>query len=87
MSNSAFWLERLEKTKTLLEAIDDALLQFATSGAALSVSIDTGQTRTSYTKADLTKLEGMRDRLLNEVSVLEIRTGQRRAGLYARPGW
>lgn len=83
----SYWCERLIKTKALISAIDDALLQFATSGGATSVSIDTGQTRTSYTKADTTKLASMRDHLLNEISVLEIKCGCRRGAHVARPGW
>lgn len=79
------WLkERIEKTKSLIEAYEDALLQ-VTKGAQ-SYTLDSGQTRQSVTK---TTAKELREGITELENRLEELKGRLRGGrvFTGRPGW
>lgn len=79
------WLEaRLEKTKTLIVAYEDAITSLAT-GAVQSYQLDTGQTRQLVTKVHLGALQRTLDSLENRYSTLQLRLGCGRS--HARPAF
>lgn len=82
-----YWEEQIEKTKSLIAAMDQALLEFALDGAKQTASIDTGQSRVSYTRADISSLERVRYRLMVQLQTLEKAAGKGPGGLYLRPGF
>lgn len=49
--------ERLEKIKQIIAAIEDALLAFSTDGLLQSYTLDTGQTRQTVTRAEISSLK------------------------------
>lgn len=63
---------RITKTKALIEAVEDAILQLST-GAVQSYSLDTGQTRQTVTKQQIGSLRMQLTELENRLSVLEAR--------------
>jgi hypothetical protein len=66
------WLEaRVTATKAAIIATEAAIL--ALSGSAQSYTLDTGQTRTVVTKADIASLRLQLNELENRLSVLETR--------------
>lgn len=83
-SISTDWLEeRITKTKALIEAYEDAIL--ALSSGAQSYTLDTGQTRQTVTKAQLSQLSTTLDRLEGRLQrLIDMRCG---AGTYVRPGF
>lgn len=83
-SISTDWLEeRIAKTKALIEAYEDAIL--ALSSGAQSYTLDTGQTRQTVTKAQLSQLSTTLDRLEGRLQrLIDMRCG---AGTYVRPGF
>ena len=72
MSDS-WWNERLNKTKDLVIAYEDVILQITSGGAQNSYWLDTGQTMQKVTRNDLDSLNATLESLLNRVSVLEAR--------------
>jgi hypothetical protein len=77
------WLEaRLAKTKTLIEAYEDAILQLST-GAVQSYQLDTGQTRQSVTKQQLSQLRNTLEGLYALYAALRARLCG--AGVIVRP--
>lgn len=78
------WLiARIEKTKTLIEAYEDAMVALSTG--AQSYSLDTGQTRQTVTKANLSEMRNAVLILENRLATLEARLEG--AGLQAVPGF
>lgn len=79
------WLkERIAAKKALLLAFDAAMTALARG--AQSYSIDTGQTRQTVTKANLTEMRNMIAQLESEISTLQMRLSG--CGRFiARPGW
>lgn len=78
------WLsERLERTKALIVAYEDALE--AISSGAQNYTLDTGQTRQVVTKAQLGSIQLTLQRLETRLATLQ----QRLCGApqYVRPGW
>ena len=67
--NAAYWDARIAKTIALIEVYEDALLAIA--GGAQTYSLDTGQTRTSVTKANLTSMRTTLDALENRLNYQE----------------
>jgi hypothetical protein len=62
------WVQaRITATKDLIVAYESAILALSTAGGAQSYSLDTGQTRQSVTRADLSSmriaLDGLEARL------------------------
>lgn len=83
-SNDTAWLDaRIEATKKLVVAYEDAILALA--GGAQQYSLDTGQTRQSVTKANLSSLRDMLNSLENRLATLEARRCG--AGVRGVPGW
>lgn len=69
--DSVFIEARIAALKTLIVAIEEA--QLAVAGGAIMYSLDTGQTRTSVTKATPGQLQAQLDAALNSLSVWEAR--------------
>lgn len=79
------WLEaRITKTKELIVAYEDAILQLST-GAVQSYSLNTGQTTQSVTKQQLSQIKNTLESLENRLATLEARLGCGRA--YGRPAF
>ena len=79
------WLEaRLAKTKELIEAYEDAILQLST-GAVQSYSLNTGQTQQTVTKQQLSQIKNTLESLENRYATLQARLGCAR--VYARPAF
>ena len=81
--DNAFLDARIARTKTLILAYEDASDALATG--AQSYSIDTGQTRQTVTKPQLSQMKTMLLELENRLSTLCQRRDGR--GLYGRPGF
>jgi hypothetical protein len=70
---TATWLQsRIDKTKTAIEAIEDAILALST-GNLQSYTIDTGQTRQTVTKKDISRLNVELDKLYLRLDWLDAR--------------
>lgn len=82
--SSSYWCERIEIVRQQIAALDAALLEFALDGGKQTVSLDTGQTRVSYTRSDIASMNRTRDSLLNQLAVLEVRTGKS-GSFFGRP--
>lgn len=70
--NNSYLSERITKTKALIEAYEDAMLQLG-SGAVASYVIDTGQTKQSVTKTDLSMINNTLASLYNRLCTMEAR--------------
>lgn len=81
----SYWCERLEVAKQQLAALDQALLEFAQDSGKQTVSIDTGQTRLSWTRSEMGSMRLARESLMSEIATLEIRTGKSSGGFFGRP--
>jgi hypothetical protein len=69
------WLEaRLAKTEELIVAYEDAILALST-GTVQSYSLDTGQTRQTVTKQQLSQIKNTLDSLENRRAVLRAQLG------------
>jgi len=80
---STFLQGRIETTKLTIVAYEDAL--FALGNGVQSYTLDTGQTRQTVTKLDLSALNKTLDSLYNRCATLEARlTG---GAVIVRPGW
>jgi hypothetical protein len=76
---------RIDATKLLIVAYEDAMLAIGTGGVE-SYTLDTGQSRQTVTKFDIDKLNKILDSLYNRCITLELRLnggGQH----IARPGF
>ena len=70
---TATWLQsRIDKTKTTIESIEDAILALST-GKLQSYTIDTGQTRQTVTKKDISRLNVELDKLYLRLDWLDTR--------------
>lgn len=79
------WLEaRITKTKELIEAYEEAILQLST-GAVQSYSLNTGQTQQTVTKQQLSQLKNTLESLENRYATLQARLGCGR--VYGRPAF
>jgi hypothetical protein len=82
--DTAFWEQRLAAKKAALLAYDAALTALA--GGAQSYSLDTGQTRQTVTKANVTEMRNVIKQLESDIATLQ----QRLRGCgsaYVRPSW
>jgi hypothetical protein len=80
-----FLQEQIDKTKALLDAYSDALLQL-TSGGVHKYSLDTGQSVQTVTRLDLSRLQKDYDLLLNRLNMLCHRLNGG-GGVTGIPGW
>lgn len=76
---------RIEATKTLIVAYEDAVSQLS-SGAVQSYSLNTGQTTQNVTRFDVARLNGEIDGLYNRLATLEARLNGSGV-VISRPGW
>lgn len=82
MTDETTWLEeRISKTEALIVAYEDAITAIA--GGAQSYSLDTGQTRQTVTKANLSSLRDVLNSLENRRATLKARLCG--SGVYAGP--
>ena len=70
--DNAFIQDRITATKAQIIAYEDAVLALGTAGIE-SYTLDTGQSRQTVTKLDLTKLQATIDGLYNRCATLEAR--------------
>lgn len=89
-NNLEWYKERYEKTKAIIEAIEDALEQLATDGIK-SYQLNTGQNDTRVTNLDIPDLEARVDSLYNrlnrfceQIAILE---GGNDGNIQAVPAW
>jgi len=87
MYDRKFLAARIDNTKSLIVAYEDAALAFAADASIQSYTIDTGQSRQTVTRADADKVIGKTlDVLNNRLATLQARlTGANT--ITARPGW
>lgn len=81
----AFIKERITATKALIVAYEDAVTALGTQGGVVSYTLDTGQSRQTVTRADISSLNRMLDTLYNRLATFEARLHG--AALTARPAW
>lgn len=72
--DTAFLEQQLASVEALITAYQAALTAFAT-GNVQSYTLDTGQTRQTVTKANLTEMDRQVDRLMNRRAVLRAQLG------------
>lgn len=81
----AFLQARIDKTKELIVAYEDAVLSL-TNGQISQYTLDTGQSRQVVTKLNIATLNNAIDALYNRLVTLEARqTGN--GSLTVGPGW
>lgn len=79
----SFWTDRLTAAQAEYTAVASAIAALD-AGGVQSYTLDTGQTRQTVTKLNLTELRKRLQALLNEISVLEVRCGSSGTS-YGRP--
>lgn len=70
-----FWNERLEKTKELIVAYEDAVLAFKNNGDIQEYRLDTGQQITKVTRANIDVINRELDTLYNRYQIFAMRCG------------
>lgn len=68
-----FIVSRITATKAIITAYEDAITALGTNGGVQSYTLDTGQSRQTVTRADLSSLNNMLDSLYNRLATLEAR--------------
>lgn len=79
-----FLLARIEATEQLITAYEDAILKLTSDGVQ-QYSIDTGQSRQTVTRADLSHLQSQVGGLYNRLATLHARLNS--ASHYAGANW
>lgn len=80
------WIQaRIDKTKLMIEAYEEAIFQLGTNNLA-SYSLDTGQTRMTVTKQSLGSLRLVLGQLEDRLQFLQSKLCGG-AALYVRPGY
>lgn len=82
--DAAYWNERIEKTKAVIELWETAESQLA-SGVQ-SYTIDTGQSRQTVTQANITEVRKYLESLYARLAAFEARVGKCGTTRMA-PGW
>ena len=85
MQDRPYVQERITATKAQITAYEDALLAFGTNGAMQSYTLDTGQSRQTVTRADLSTMNRVLDSLYNRLATLEARLYG--GSVTVRPHW
>lgn len=70
--DNTFLQERITATKAQIVAYESAMLAFGTSNIQ-SYTLDTGQSRQTVTRAELSQLQNTLDGLYNQLVVMEAR--------------
>ena len=81
-----FLQDRIDKTKLLIAAWEDALQALGDETGIQSYTFDSGQTRQVVTRSDIGTINRIIDSLMNRLAVLEARLDGRGV-VTARPGW
>jgi hypothetical protein len=81
--DKAFLQTRIDKTKLLIIAYEDAAL--ALLGGVESYSLDTSQSKQTVTQIDALKINQMIDSLYNRLATLQARLNG--GGVTVVPGW
>lgn len=81
-----FLQARIDATKAQIIAYEDAVLALGDNGAIQSYTLDTGQSRQTVTRADLSTLNRMIDSLYNRCAVLQTRLDGG-GTTHVRPHW
>ena len=71
-SLSTWWAARLEKAKTRVEELENAITGLI-DGSIMSYQLDSGQTRTLVTKHQVSQVVLALERAMNDVSILDAR--------------
>jgi len=80
-----FLADRITAIKAAIIAYEDAIIALGTAGVQ-SYTLDTGQTRQTVTRLEVSSLQRTVDRLYNTLATLEARlTGC--GTVHARPAW
>lgn len=83
--DDSFLTSRIAAVKAQIEILEDAFASLA-SGAIVSYTLDTGQSRQTVTKSDISTISNTLDSLYNRLASLEARlTGC--GTVIARPHW
>jgi hypothetical protein len=86
MTNAEFIQSQIDTTQKQILLYQDALTAFAQNDAIQHYKIDTGQTVQTVTRANLTEISNIIDKLYNRCATLEARlTGNQTA--IGRPSW
>lgn len=80
-----FIQERITATKALIVAYEDAVTALGNQGGVMSYTLDTGQSRQTVTRSELSSLNRMIDSLYNRLATLEARLYG--GTVTARPAW
>ena len=83
--NRDFLQARIDATLRQIEAYEAAIEAFASESIS-SYSLDTGQGKTSVTRANLTEMHNALDRLYNRMAVFEARLN-RSSSILGIPAW
>ena len=83
--DTAFIQARIDATKLQIVAYEDAALALGTAGVE-SYTLDTGQSRQTVTKLDLTKIQSTIDGLYNRCATLEARLTGNGVSI-GKPSW
>lgn len=79
-TDTSFWEDELENSKTLLEQIDRAIYvlttSLATGNGVVEYTLDTGQNRQTVKRQDLPALNQQRNNLLSLIDNLERKLGK-----------
>lgn len=70
--NRQFWLDRLERTKTAIVSLEDAIDAIVVGGVE-SYTINTGQTTQTVTRSNLATYNSQLSNLYNRLATLEAR--------------
>ena len=81
--DSAFIQDRITATKAQIVAYEDAAAALA--AGVQTYTLDTGQSRQTVTKLNLTEIQNTIDRLYNRCATLEARLNG--ASVTAQPNW
>ena len=84
--DATFIQARIDATKAQIIAFEDAILALGTAGGVQSYTIDTGQTRQTVTRQDLSSLQNKLDGLYNRLVTLEARLNGSGTSI-GWPGW
>lgn len=84
--NRAFTQARLTATEKAIVAYEEAFLAFATNGTIQTYKLDTGQTVSTVTRANLTEMQKILDSLMNRCIILNARLNGGNSFNMA-PGW
>lgn len=85
MQDRAYIQDRITATQAQITAYEDAILAFGANGGVQSYTLDTGQSRQTVTRSDLSMLHKTIDSLYNRLSTLEARLYG--AATTVRPHW